>query len=160
MKLDPECDACDENGMAYDFDKKMDVPCPSCNAEPVTDRLIYDNVFDHEDKPHLSKANFDPLDLEHIPVIGEDGIPAKMTQKDIDEIKHLNSISGPEPIGADELREMAEKAMNMAKQMLQASLYIAQTLEEAGSQFLEWTERFKENANAISEPTNGDTQND
>lgn len=156
MKLDPECDVCDANGMSFDFEKKMDVPCPACNAEPVTDRLIQDNVFDHSETSHPSKEGFDPFLLEHIPVIGEDGAPAEMTQRDIDEIRHLNSLSGPEEITPEELRAMAEACMNMAKQMLQASLYIAETLETAGAQFLEWTERFKNNANAISEPPTGD----
>lgn len=157
MKINPDCDVCDDNGMTYDFEKKMDVPCPSCNAAPVTDELIQDNIFDHTDIPQPSKDGFDPFLQEHIPVIGEDGVPAEMTQRDIDEINHLMSISGPEEVTADELREMAEACMNAAKQMLQASLYIAETIEQAGAKFLAWSERFTEKANSISEPPTGDT---
>jgi hypothetical protein len=142
--------------MAFDFDKKMDVPCPLCNAEPVTDRLIQDNVFDHSETPHPSKENFDPFLLERIPVIGEEGPPAEMTQKDIDEINHLMSLGGPEPMTAEQFRAAAEMCMTFAKQMLQASMYIAETMENAGAQFLTWADRFVEQANAISEPPTGD----
>lgn len=155
MKLDPECENCDENGMAYDFEQKMDVPCWLCNAAPAVEP-VEDNIFDHSDIPHPSKDGFDPFLPEHIQVIGEDGVPAELTQRDIDELNHLMSISGPEKVTGAQLREMSEACMTMAKQMLQASLYMAETLEKAGAQFLAWSERFTENANAISEPPTGD----
>lgn len=126
MKLDPDCDVCDDNGMWGDPDKVMDVPCPSCNAEPVTDSMIQDVV-----------------------------------SEDIDRAKAIHPSAGDfKQFTPDDLQKMADACMEFGKQMLQAAMYTAETLENAARQFVEWSELMRETAVDNTEPTNGENTDD
>jgi hypothetical protein len=63
MKLDPDCDVCDDNGMWGDPELVMDVPCPSCNAGPLTDSMIQDVVTDDIDRAKALHPSA-PLDIK------------------------------------------------------------------------------------------------